>query len=42
MKTNDRPITEIMKAVDEGIIQLPDSSVVAYGTITVLGLWLQA
>lgn len=24
MKTNDRPITELMKAVDEGIIQLPD------------------
>lgn len=24
MKTNDRPITELMEAVDEGIIQLPD------------------
>lgn len=36
MQTNDRQITELMKAVDTGSAQLPDSSVDGFGMITEL------
>ena len=29
MKTNDRPLTDLMKAVDTGAAQLPDFSILA-------------
>ena len=38
MKTNDRPLTDLMKAVDTGAAQLPDFKEVGYGMMAVLRL----